>query len=75
MSLVLEHGNTYKTTTCEHCGAKIAFGDADVESLLMMDINWCETYIAVVRCPECKHLTDADKIGNMIARGIYEVTQ
>ena len=72
MSIILEHGNAYKTTRCEHCGAKIGFGENDIKPLLTMDINWCETYIDVVKCPECGKFTDADKIGNMIARGIYE---
>lgn len=70
MSFILEHGNTYKVTTCENCEAKIGYTNKDITHLDVMDIRWERTRIDVIRCPECNQYTEVNIISNMYARGL-----
>lgn len=70
MSSILEHGNTYKVTTCEHCEAKIGYTKKDITCLNTMDINWDPVPIDVISCPECNQYTEVNIISNMLARGL-----
>ena len=70
MSIILEHGNAYKVTICEKCGAKIGYTKKDITWDKTMDINWEPIRIDVIRCPECNQYTEVNIISNMLARGL-----
>ena len=70
MAFIIEHGKTYKSTICSNCGAKIGYTNKDITYQTVMDINWIETYIDVIRCPECSQYTEVHKIMNLVARGL-----
>jgi len=70
MSVILKHGNAYKVTVCEKCGAEIGYIKKDITYLDVMDINWDRTKIDVIRCPECNQYTEVNIISNMLARGL-----
>ena len=70
MAFVIEHGKAYKITVCPNCKAKVGYHDRDITYRITMDINWNETYIDVIKCPECSEYIEVNKIMNIISRGL-----